>query len=186
MDHQQRINSLLIPFYLGVQTDPEGRKIQEIWAWDFEELECAHDYIQWLFPIAEKSTFNPDAPVVDDQIIQTFHKDPRLSKNLQQSLTVMLRFYGLHRYETNPGKIVIGKSKDYATRKQEWLHRFDHNFLRITRILKCLMILGLKAEAQGFYDCLQQLYQEDGDQIGGETFQYWTNALKPDAAVAQF
>jgi Opioid growth factor receptor (OGFr) conserved region len=47
--------------------DSEGRKLAEIWAWDFEELECAHDYIQWLFPLMEVSAFNPDAPLVNEE-----------------------------------------------------------------------------------------------------------------------
>ena len=55
---------------------------------------------------------------------------------------------------------------------------FDHNYLRITRILKCLMTFGLIDEAQAFYECLRQIYREESDQIGGETFQYWTNQSK--------
>ncbi|MEO1403794.1 MAG: opioid growth factor receptor-related protein [Cyanobacteria bacterium J06635_1] len=95
----------------------------------------------------------------------------------------MLRFYGLQCYESEEGKVAVDKSEDYSTRKSEWVCMFDHNYLRITRILKCLMIFGLKDEAQAFYDCLRQIYQEDSDQIGGETFEYWTNAVKTGAVV---
>jgi hypothetical protein len=183
MNHERQLTAMLIPFYLGEKTDPEGRKIQEMWAWDFEELECAHDYIQWLFPISEKSAFNPDAPVVDEEVIQTFQSDPRLRQNLQQSLAVMLRFYGLQRDESSEGKIIVNKSENYSTRKREWICMFDHNYLRITRILKCLVTFGLKDEAQAFYDCLRQIYREDSDQIGGETFQYWTSAVKANTTA---
>lgn len=177
MYSEQNLTAMIVPFYLGEEPDSEGRRIQEMWAWDFEELECAHDYIQWLFPLAEKSHFNPNAPVVDEGVIQAFQADLRLKQNLLESLSVMLNFYGLAIARDESGKVAIEKSEDYPNRKQEWVNLLDHNYLRITRILKCLMIFGLEDEAKAFYKCLSQLYREDGDQIGAETFQYWTDAV---------
>lgn len=179
MYSEQNLTSMIVPFYLGEKTDLEGRKIQQIWTWDFEELECAHDYIQWLFPITEKSHFNPNAPIVDRQVILAFREDPRLQQNLLQSFSVMLRLYGLMTTRDAEGKVVVEKSDDYVHRKQEWVNMLDHNYLRITRILKCLMAFGLKGEAQAFYECLSQIYREDSEQIGGETLQYWTDAVAP-------
>jgi hypothetical protein len=153
--------------------------IQEIWAWDFEKLEHTHDYIQWLFPSSERSAFNSNAPLVDDNVIQAFQSDANLRQSLLRSLTVMLQFYGLQHQEDNQGKAVVIQSEDYPSRKQEWVRRFDHNYLRITRILKCLMVFRLKDEAQAFYECLRQIYQENSDFIGDETFQYWTKAVSP-------
>jgi hypothetical protein len=178
MSQDKQLTQRIVPFYLGAQRDSEGRTIAEIWVWDFEELECAHDYIQWLFPLPERSAFNPDAPLVDNEVIQAFKSDLRLRQNLLRSLTVMLRFYGLQRQENDVGKVVITQSEDYPDRQCEWVQPFDHNYLRITRILKCLMLFGLGNEAQAFYECLKQIYRESSDQIGGETFQYWTNAVR--------
>ncbi|MFG6096211.1 hypothetical protein D0962_03065 [Leptolyngbyaceae cyanobacterium CCMR0082] len=177
MYSEQNLTAMIVPFYLGKKSDLEGRKIQQMWAWDFEKLECAHDYIQWLFPIAEKSHFNSHAPVVDENIIQAFRENPHLQKNLLQSFSVMLYFYGLAISRDEQSKVVVEKSKNYPDRKQEWVNMFNHNYLRITRILKCLIAFGLIQEAQAFYECLQKIYQEDSDQIGGETFQYWTDAV---------
>ncbi|MBG1244136.1 hypothetical protein F8R90_24055 [Nostoc sp. NZL] len=173
---------MLVPFYLGEeQRDSEGRMIQDIWTWNFEELECVHNYIQWLFPLPERSAFNHDAPIVDEEVIQAFQSNPHLRRNLLHSFTVMLQFYGLQRHKNNDGKIFVSQSEDYPNRKREWVCIFDHNYLRITRILKCLMTFGLENEAQAFYECLRQIYRENSDQIGGETFQYWTIAVKPNA-----
>ncbi|MEM9219538.1 MAG: opioid growth factor receptor-related protein [Cyanobacteria bacterium P01_F01_bin.150] len=178
MYSEQNLTAMIVPFYLGEKSDIDGRKIQQIWAWDFEELECAHDYIiQWLFPIAEKSHFNPHAPVVDKSVIQSFRENPQLQQNLLQSFSVMLNFYGLAIARDKQGKAVVEKSANYPNRKPEWLNMLDHNYLRITRILKCLMAFGLIQEAQAFYKCLRQIYREDSDQIGCETFQYWTDAV---------
>ncbi|MEH2446828.1 MAG: opioid growth factor receptor-related protein [Nostoc sp.] len=67
--------------------------MQEMWTWDFEKLECAHDYIQWLFPLPERSAFNCDAPIVDEEVIQAFQSNPHLRQNLLRSFRVMLQFY---------------------------------------------------------------------------------------------
>jgi hypothetical protein len=178
MDYKRQLQSKLVPFYLGEQHDRAGRMIQEIWAWDFEKLECIHDYIQWLFPLSEKSAFNPNAPVVNESVIQLFRDDPRLRQNLLRSLIVMLRFYGLQHHQDELGQVLIDQSTEYLSRKREWLGVFNHNYLRITRILKCLVAFGLVNEAQAFYECLQQIYREDSAQIGADTFQYWTNAVQ--------
>jgi hypothetical protein len=178
MRDEKQLTAMIVPFYLGEQPDAEGRMIQEIWAWDFEDLECQHDYIQWLFPLPERSSFNPDAPVVDEEVIQAFHANVRLRHNLLHSFTLMLKFYGLQGDSDNEGQFVITKSEDYPVRKKEWLCPLDHNYLRITRILKCLMLLRLESYAQSFYRCLKQIYREESSHIGGETFQYWTNAIK--------
>lgn len=177
MVSEQRLTATIVPFYLGKKPDLAGRTIQQIWNWDFEELECVHDYIQWLFPIAEKSHFNSDAPTVDEQVVKAFRSNPLLQQNLLRSLSVMLNFYGLKIDRGKQGKITVGKSKEYPARKQEWVQMLDHNYLRITRILKCLLTFDLKEEAQAFYECLSHIYRENREQIGRETFQYWTDAV---------
>jgi hypothetical protein len=175
MINERQATAMLVPFYLGEQPDLNGRKIQEIWAWDFEDLECTHDYIQWLFPLDEQSRFNTDAPIVNEEIVRSFQSDLRLSDNLLTSFAVMLKFYGLQYINETKQ---IERSSDYPIRKQEWVNKFDHNYLRITRILKCLMRFGLADEARSFYRCLAEIYRADRDRIGSETFQYWTNTVK--------
>jgi Opioid growth factor receptor (OGFr) conserved region len=77
-----KFTSWIVPFYSGNGVDSERRKLSEIWAWDFEEFECAHDYIQWLFPLSEVSAFNSDAPLVNEEVVAAFVGDPQLQKNL--------------------------------------------------------------------------------------------------------
>jgi hypothetical protein len=87
----------------------------------------------------------------------------------------MLRFYGLQYINETKQ---VERSADYPIRKQEWVNMFDHNYLRITRILKCLMTFDLVVEARSFHQCLSEIYREDRDRIGAETFQYWTDAVR--------
>ncbi|HEY6287985.1 MAG TPA: opioid growth factor receptor-related protein, partial [Nitrospiraceae bacterium] len=58
-------------------------------------LERTHDYIQWLFPLPERSSANPDAPLLSLADIRAFGESEELRSNLVRSLVVMLRFYGL-------------------------------------------------------------------------------------------
>ncbi|MDZ8083498.1 MAG: opioid growth factor receptor-related protein [Nostoc sp. DcaGUA01] len=83
---------MIVPFYLGEQPDSEDRTIADIWAWDYEELEYVHNYIQWLFPLPEPSAFNPHAPIVDEQVIQSFHSNPRLLKEVAMNAVASRKY----------------------------------------------------------------------------------------------
>ncbi len=52
----------VLAFYRGEAADARGRWWRDILAKSDEWLEATHDYIQWLFPLPERSAFNPDAP----------------------------------------------------------------------------------------------------------------------------
>jgi len=41
-----------------------------------------------------------------------------------------------------------------------------------------LTLLGLKDYAKAFLSCLEEIYKEEGANIGIETYTYWKNALK--------
>ena len=64
--------SRLVEFYAGRGTDFAGRRIEDIWRMSLDELEYNHDYIQWLFPLRERSGVQPDVPVLDDATILAF------------------------------------------------------------------------------------------------------------------
>lgn len=178
MSREAQLTAWLVPFYRGQQPDVQGRRIEQMWSWNLDQLEACHDYIQWLFPNSQKSAFNPNAPVVDPVVVEVFQSDPQLQKNLRRSLLVMLQFYGLQRQETSNGEIWIEPSEQYSVRKQIWLWPGNHNYRRITRILQSLSMLGLPEESRALYKRLQKIYQEEGDRIGSRTFQHWTAACK--------
>jgi opioid growth factor receptor-like protein len=157
----------IVSFYLGQTADRHGRKIADIWAYDHDRLEDVHNYIQFLFPSQQPSQFAV-APLLDAETIQAFQDNADLRNRLLQSLDLMLDFYGLRREE---GRIV--KAPAFARRAANWLTPYNHNFLRITRILICLKTLGLPEWNRAVFACLQELYADHADAIGAETFQYW-------------
>lgn len=175
---QKLSSEMLIAFYLGEFPDIEGRMIETIWSWDYRRLEYTHNYIQWLFPVKERSHFNPRAPILDDETIELFKSHPQLKAHLLQSVKVLLKFYGLQCSREEASEVEITKSSEYFERKQNWLNQDNHNYLRITRILTSLNLLGLGNYAQAFFKCLDQIYQEEKHQIGRETYEYWKYAVE--------
>jgi hypothetical protein len=162
----------LVAFYRGEAPDYQGRTLQEIWGWDDRRLEELHDYIQVLFPLAERSQFNYAAPVLDAVTGPRFRSDAVIRENLRRSFLVMLRFYGLRLDETT-GEVV--EAANFSERAAEWLFPGDHNHLRITRILKCLMRCGLRDEATAFLRRLEKV--ADPGRVTPESLRFWREAV---------
>jgi len=169
----------IVIFYLGRSADHEGRRLEDIWTWDNRKLEGTHDYIQWLFPLREMSPFNQDAPILTSEAIDEFLKNDELRKRVRTSLEIMLKFYGLKSVVTANGIIEISKAHDFDERCREWITPCNHNFLRLTRIIKSLKILGLLNWALALFSCLEKIYRMNSSEIGAETFAYWKAAANP-------
>jgi hypothetical protein len=169
--------SQLIQFYAGKGADHRGRLLNEIWQQDYQWLEKTHDYIQWLFPLTERSRFNFDAPILTYADIQIFQEHESLRKNLSKSLKLMLGFYGLSCQEKENGRIEIKINESFSERKHNWVWFSKHNHLRITRILKSLRLLGLEKYAQALFKCLEEIYNLENGKISYESFSYWQNAI---------
>lgn len=167
--------SRIVRFYGGVGTDHRGRDLDRIRTQDDDALERNHDYIQWLFPLPERSSANPQAPTLTPDDIRAFAESEDLRGNLLASLAVMLRFYGLEQLP-GPEGVRIGRAADFPARSAVWLTPFNHNFLRLTRILRCLRLLGRDRHASALFDCLQAIYREHPTIIDEETLRYWLAA----------
>jgi len=167
-----------VSFYLGQSTDSNGRRLEEIWSWNYDELEYVHDYIQWLFPLWEKSMFNPDAPLLNQTIVDAFRSNAELRQRLLHSFKLMLAFYGLQLVEKTVDDVTIVKSNEYVERSKDWLTPGNHNYLRITRILTSLRCLGLEKYSRAFLESLEQIYGQEGYKIGQKTLRFWQNAVK--------
>ena len=161
--------SQLLDFYRLAEPDSEGRMLYEIWAWDDAALEQCHDFIQWMFPLAEPSGFNPDAPLVSEEDRLAFLRESQLRKAMRRSLSVFLAFIGLAL--APDGRVV--RAPDFEHRLAVWKYP-NHNWLRITRVLKSLRLLGLEAEA-GALGPAEGLAREHG-LVCEDSFEYWRNA----------
>jgi hypothetical protein len=164
----------LTEFYLGHEADHEGRMISEIWDYSDEELEYHHDFIQWLFPLEVPSPVNPGAPALDDASRQEFLHNNDLRNRLIRSLEVLLGFYGLVRL--GPGQIQRGTQ--FRERAPDWVRPGNHNHLRLTRIMHCLWLCGIKDDATSLLSCLQGIAHEMPWGVTSETLGYWEAAAR--------
>jgi hypothetical protein len=166
-------NDTLLQFYSGEGTDEQGRTIGDIWGYSHEMLESVHDYIQWLFPLADRSAFNPGAPLLDHETIGRFRRDEILRRNLERSLRVMLEFYGL----AIAGHEIL-RVPSFSERSRDWLTPGNHNFLRLTRILKSLSLLGLENRARQLLKVLEDIDGKRPGIIGKRTLEFWKRAVQ--------
>lgn len=165
----------IVGFYLGTCTDDRGRDLEAILAQDDTWLEATHDFIQWLFPVAERSRVNAAAPLVTGDMVRVFHGDETLRSRLLASYGRMLAFYGLQRSPDG----TVQKAASWPTRRRIWFTRDTHNSLRITRILKCLTLLGLDRDAREFHAALAALCAtEMGCGIHAMSRAYWRSAIR--------
>lgn len=160
--------SKITDFYSGTSTDCDGRSLQDIWNKDDEFWEYAHNYIQWLFPLNEVSNFNPDAPILTEEDVALFKSDNKVQLNFIMSFCRFLNFLGL----------------DYEDKKVVETEFFEpivfmmanHNWLRITRVLKSLVLVGLDKEALAFYETLK-MFREERGWASDNAFSYWKGAV---------
>jgi hypothetical protein len=165
----------LIAFYRDGACDDSGRTLAEILAWEDEQLEAVHDFIQWLFPLPERSGANPSAPVLDRDTIDTFHATPATRDRLRQAFQRMLRFYGLRWNDSS-----VERADNFRERTENWLWPGNHNHLRLTRILRSTLLLGLESESKALFHALNAIYREFPDRISSRTHAFWSDASQTE------
>ena len=164
----------IVEFYSG-GLDREGRTLDAILAWNDDRLEAVHDFIQWVFPSRQASLVNPLAPLVTDDTVRAFDRDPALRDRLRQAFQRMLRFYGLGWRDSR----VEIDDRAFSARSRVWLTPGNHNHLRLTRIMDCLSTLGLRTEAVALQRCLiEDVCAGPGNgRVAPRTIDFWARAI---------
>lgn len=166
----------LLDFYEERGTDHRGRTLSEVQRFTLDMLECEHDYIQWLFPLRTPSPVNSQAPTVTAHDIAQFRSSDVLRRRLRRSFETMLDFYGLA-VTQHEGLVTVQRADTFALRAENWLTPGNHNFLRITRILTSLTILGQEDFARAYLECLRVIFADYRGIIGDRTWRFWTSAI---------
>ena len=119
-------------FLINAEPDFKNRFLNDIWNFSDEDIEHTHDFIQLLFPLNEKSNsvfhgyyLNTNSAVTSIQ-----------SNDLAKSNIV------------KSSKWFLG----FLERNTHWRRRHDHNYLRVTRIIKSIRLLVSDEEADEFYN----------------------------------
>jgi hypothetical protein len=147
--------SAIVDFLTGAGTDAAGRAIFEVLAMDDAALEESHDFIQWLFPLRERSGAQPNVPTLTDADVEAIHGSGFAGATLAAATDRMAIFY---------------------MRNGHWLVASDHNHLRITRIIKSLRLLRGDEAADGFRALILNRVAEAGAPVGAPTLGFWERA----------
>ncbi len=161
-------------FYQNEGLDDEKRTLLQIQNMNFNEKESRHNYIQWLFPTDQTSNYNRKGPVFTVAQFKIFSQNPLIKKNVQLSFLKMLEFYGLEYQEKT---LTVQKGLNFENRAKNWLAKPNHNFLRLSRILRSLNLFDLTDEAKALYQFLIDLKPHPA--IPKTSFEHWTQAMRP-------
>lgn len=160
------MNQLLFDFYSGVGVDILHRSFQELIELGDNFLEKSHDIVQWLFPLNEPSLHNKHAPLLDDETIKRMIASPECMTNLKLAGERFLKFFG-------------DPIQDW-TNKPTWIQPNNHNYLRITRIIKCYKLFGMEDLARNFFLFGIDLYIKYPGDIGDVSLEFWEQAFMGD------
>ncbi|XP_052238117.1 opioid growth factor receptor-like protein 1 isoform X2 [Dreissena polymorpha] len=132
-----------LQFYRNkVRFRPHGDYIDDIhmyWLGHYDLLAELDTYIQWLFPISDKSRVNPFSEPLKQREAEQIYETSETRRRVVRSYRLMLDFYGLALANETSGQL---------TRASHWRDRFFHlkrssrEHSRLTRIIKSLGELG--------------------------------------------
>lgn len=158
----------IVYFYNGLRGNQNGDRLDEMLNWSNYSLEMEHDWIQWAFPSNEPSGINDYAPVLTLAESEAFKSDVELQKKVQVMFERFLNFLEFKMVVTE-GEIQISPMYEEIP---WWINHFNHNMLRVTRVLKSLRLTGNENYAAAFFEALKpfECFQSQN------TWDFWKNA----------
>ena len=142
----------ILAFLSGHGTDDQRRLISDLMDQDDEYWERTHDFIQWLFPLTEPSRSVRNAPILTDDEIQQIQESETAQANIERSV---LRY------------------KEFLAGATKWRTGYDHNHLRISRVIKSLRLLVSDEAANGFKHWVAGELGDQIDTIQAESRKHW-------------
>lgn len=139
-------------FLAGVGTDSVGRTINQLLEANDEFWERTHDFIQWLFPLTEASRSVRNAPAITQDEIKQIRESETAQINIQRSV---LRY------------------KEFLSGRTERRTGYDHNHLRISRVIKSLRLLVSDEAANAFKHWVAGELGDQIDTIHSESRKHW-------------
>ena len=143
---------MMIGFLEGTGVDGYGRSLDQILTESDEYWERTHDFIQWLFPLTEVSRSVRNAPVLTDDDIKQIRESETAQANIQRSVI---------RY------------KEFLAGTTKWRSGYDHNHLRVSRVIKSLRLLVNDEAANGFKYWVAGQLGDRIDSIHAESRRHW-------------
>ncbi len=130
--------------------------------------------IQWLFPTDLGS--NPNAPVLTNDQIRDFQQDPVVQEKMERAFNAMMSYYGLNYSRINQNVVPAANWDEQKSLLLGMVPIGETNqeFLRISRILRSLSLMGHYDRSNAFIDFLTDLQEGEGNlAIDSETMRHW-------------
>jgi len=145
----------MLNFLEDNERDVYKRYLKDIWTMSDEQIEDTHNFIQWVFPLNERSNEVPESPILTNEEIISIKKSETAQKNIKKSTEWFLEF---------------------LTRNSYWICQINHNHLRITRAIKSLRLIHSNEEAEKFKNSIMNLIKGNEKKINLTTLEYWKNS----------
>lgn len=133
-------------FLKNNEPDIYGRYISEIWSFNDEQIETTHNFIQFLFPLTQpsKNSFNK-IYINSDDLLHELKSDKKVRESIMYSSNWYFSF---------------------LERNQHWQTYFDHNHLRVSRVIESLNVIVSNRQANRFYKqvldiCIEELINDE-------------------------
>jgi hypothetical protein len=164
----------IIQFYKNEISNEEGYYFDQVMKFNKTELERFHCFIQYLFPLLEPSEKVRTAPIITQEEIDIFKSDHLIRTKLKKAFFKMLDFYRLS-YCKNGKSIEIKKEVELLW----WVKPYDHNLLRMTRMLKSMKLLGYFDYSLSLFEVLKE-YKNHHNEFIKKSYLFWENAINEE------
>ena len=144
-------------FYNANAPLADGLRRNELLTMSDEEFEFKHGFIRWAFPIPDGSNHGSNAPVLDLDTALWLAENSDVSGFLE-AMTV--RFL------------------EFLSRNHHWKQEFNHNHLRISRVIQSLRILHSWELADWFYSKVRKLAGDSFSSMA-RADSYWSFYASP-------
>ena len=145
----------IVGFLEGKLPDHRGRILDILLQQTDHQAEATHDYIQWLFPLDEPSRSVNGAPVLTELDIDEIRQSSLAQSNLAESARWFLGF---------------------LERNNHWITNYNHNHLRITRVIKSLCLLASDKAADEFRDKVLAAAGDKLNLVDQKARGFWANS----------
>lgn len=146
---------MIVGFLEGKTPDHLGRILAMLLQQTDYQAETNHDYIQWLYPLDEPSRSVNGVPILTDLDIDEIRQSSLAQANLAKSARWFLGF---------------------LERNDHWITKYNHNHLRITRVIKSLRLLASDKAADEFKDKVLGYLGDDLNLIDPKARSFWNSA----------
>ena len=146
---------MIVSFLEGKTPDRRGRILAMLQQQTDHQAETTHDYIQWLFPLDEPSRSVNGVPVLTELEIEEIRQSSLAQANLARSARWFLGF---------------------LERNNHWITKYNHNHLRITRVIKSLRQLTSDEAADEFRDKVLALAGDNLNLVDQKARAFWNSA----------